>query len=179
VVSSFEAPAKAELLCAPERFPAPALVARFENRGAHVLLAGPVELVRGSGFVGRSQVKFAAVGEEVRLAFGGDDDLRVAREPSEQREESRLTGKRTTRHHVRLFVSNVSGKPARLAVEERIPVSEIKEVEVQLLAKQTEPKPANVTKDGIVRFELELAPREHRLLTLAYQVEAAAKVVGL
>src|SRR5439155_21982376 len=47
-LSSFEAKAKVDRLCAPEISPLVSLVARFDNAGAHVLLAGPVDLVRQS-----------------------------------------------------------------------------------------------------------------------------------
>ena len=79
----------------------------------------------------------------------------------------------------KLFVSNASSEPVHLALEERIPVSEVKEVEVSLRAKDTRPAPSEVTKDGIVRFVLELPAREHREVTLAYDVSASAKVAGI
>lgn len=178
-LGAFESKATARLSCAPEQSPLVSLVARFENRGSHVLLAGPVDLVRESGFVGRSQIKFAAVGEAIRLSFGSEDHLRVTRQELQRREESRLTGRRTTEKTVKLFVSNAGTERVRLEVEERIPVSEVKEVEVALRPKDTSPQPVEVTRDGIVRFELDLAPREHAELKLGYDVSAAAKVVGL
>jgi uncharacterized protein (TIGR02231 family) len=178
-LGAFEAPAATRLFCAPERSPLVSLVATFENRGQHVLLAGPVDLVRESGFVGRSQLKFAAVGEQIRLSFGSEDHLRVTRQELQRREESRLTGRRTTEKTVKLFVSNAGTDRVKLEVEERIPVSEVKEVEVALRPKDTSPQPVEVTRDGIVRFQLELPPREHVELKLGYDVSAAAKVVGL
>jgi len=36
-----------------------------------------------------------------------------------------------------------------------------------------------VTKDGIVRFVIDLPAREHREVTLAYDVSASAKVAGI
>lgn len=178
-LSSFQAPATTQLLCAPEQSPLVSLVATFRNDARAVLLAGPVDLVRESGFVGRSQLRFAARGDEVKLSFGSEDHLRVAREETRRDEESRLTGRRTIQRAVQLFVSNAGGQPVRLSLEERIPVSEVKEVEVSLRSKDTQPSPAEVTRDGIVRFALDLPAREHREVKLAYDVSAAAKVVGI
>jgi uncharacterized protein (TIGR02231 family) len=178
-LSSFRAGATTQLLCAPEQSPLVSLVATFHNDQRSVLLAGPVDLLRDSGFVGRSQLRFAARGEQVKLSFGSEDHLRVQREETRRDEESRLTGRRTIQRGVQLYVSNAGGEPVRLQLEERIPVSEVKEVEVSLRAKDTQPPPSEVTKDGIVRFTLDVPPREHREVKLAYDVSASAKVAGI
>jgi hypothetical protein len=115
----------------------------------------------------------------VKLSFGSEDHLRVAREETRRDEESRLTGRKTIQRAVKLFVSNAGGDPVKLALEERIPVSEVKEVEVSLRAKDTRPAPSEVTRDGIVRFVLDLPARDHREVTLAYDVSASAKVAGI
>ena len=115
----------------------------------------------------------------MKLSFGSEDHLRVARDETRREEESRLTGRRTIQRAVKLFVSNAGAEAVKLALEERLPVSEVKEVEVSLRAKDTRPAPAEVTRDGIVRFLLELPPRDHREVTLAYDVSASAKVAGL
>jgi uncharacterized protein (TIGR02231 family) len=178
-LSSFESAAATELACAPELSPLVSLVATFPNRGRHVLLAGPVDLVRGNGFVGRTLLKFAAVGEAVKLSFGSEDNLRAVREVHEKRDESRITGRRTTQRTVRLFLSNASGQACQVALDERILVSEVKEVEVTLLAKETVPAPREVSRDGIVRFLLDLPPRAQERVTLAYEISASGKVAGL
>ena len=178
-LSSFRAQAQTQLVCAPEQSPLVSLVATFRNDPKTVLLAGPVDLLRESGYVGRSQIRFAARGDQVKLSFGSEDHLRVAREETRRDEESRLTGRRTIQRTVQLFISNAGAEPVKLALEERIPVSEVKEVEVSLRSKDTRPAPAEVTRDGIVRFTLDLPAREHREVTLGYDVSAAAKVAGI
>lgn len=175
----FEAPAKSEWTCTPEQSPLASLIARFENAGSGVLLAGPVELVRESGFIGRGQLKFAAVGETVKLSFGSEDAVRVVRDVQEKTSESKLTGRRTSQRTVRLFVSNAGGRPLRLALLERIPVSEIASVDVRFLDGEARPAPASVGPDGIVRFDLALAERATQEVRFAYEVSASAKVVGL
>jgi hypothetical protein len=173
------ASATVERLCVPEHSALVALVAKFENPGPAVLLAGPVDLVRSSGFVGRAQLPFAAPHELVKLSFGSEDGLRVVRTVDEKTEEGRITGKRTTTRVVHLHVSNAAEVPAQLTVEERLPVSEVKEVEVQLLEKQCLPPPSEVSKEGIARLRVELKPNETRRLAFAWELTAAAKVAGL
>ncbi len=179
-LSAFDAKARLERLCTPELTPLVSLVARFPNAGASVLLAGPVDLLRASGFVGRTQLKFAGQNETIALSFGSEDGLRVVRSVDEKRDEARLTGRRTTTKTVKLFVSNASGEPAKVVLEERVPVSEVKEVEVQVLTKDCTPGwPSAPTKDGLARVELDLAANSQQEAKFVWELQAASKVAGL
>ena len=175
----FTAKAQSELVATPEKSPLAQRVARFQNDGPAVLLAGPVDLVRSSGFVGRAQLSFAAKGEEVKLGFGSEDALRLSRLTWEETSEAFITSRRTTKHRVKVYVSNAASAPARLVVEERIPVSEIAEVKVELSTSETKPPPRAISPDGIVRFDLALGAAAKQEIELAYEVGASAKVAGL
>lgn len=175
----FETKATVEWVCPAELSNLVFVQARFENTSGQVLLAGPVDLIRDSGLVGRAQLKFAAPGEVVKLSFGNEDGLRVVRDVSQSTEEARLTGRRTTTHVVTLHVSNMRNAPAKLIIEERIPVSEVKQVEVQVKEKDCQPTPSAVTRDGIARLELELASQANRRAKFVWTLEAASKVAGV
>jgi uncharacterized protein (TIGR02231 family) len=175
----FTAPATSELVGTPEHSPLVHRVARFENKGSSVLLAGPVDLVRTSGYVGRSQLSFAGVGERVKLGFGSEDTLRIARQVDEKLDTNRLTGRRTRTHFVKLFLSNTGNRAEQIAIEERMPVSEVEAVEVELLKDKAKPAPAKVSQDGIVRFEVPASPRSQQELAFAYTVSSSSKVAGL
>ncbi len=185
-LSSFTAACRAERSCAPELSPLVATTARFANAAGHVLLAGPVDLLRGSGFVGRGELAFAGVGEEVRLAFGAEDTFRVVRHVEESRDTAGLAGinQRTVIvREVRLFVSRLDapdgGAPQEVVIRERVPVSEISAVEVRVRPELSDPAPDEVDGDGIVRWTLGLAPGERRELSLTYEITASSAVTGL
>ena len=175
----FTAPATSELIGYPEHSPLVHRVARFDNRGPAVLLAGPVHLVRSSGYVGRAQLKFTGLGERLKLGFGSEDTLRIARLVDEKHDTQRITGKRTRTQQVKLFLSNTGTRPEKVVIEERMPVSEVEAVDVKLLQEQTKPTPAKVSEDGIVRFELAAPPRSQQELAFAYSVASSSKVAGL
>ncbi|MGK5499865.1 DUF4139 domain-containing protein [Streptomyces sp. URMC 125] len=186
-LSSFTAPCRTESTCAPELSPLVAKVAVSANEAGHVLLAGPVDLVRGSGFTGRGELPFAGLGEEVRLAFGSEDTYRVVGRVEERRDTAGPAGvgRRTVvRRTVRLFVSRLDrspdGEAAEVVVRERIPVSEVSAVEVRLRGKACSPEPdEGVDAEGMVRYTLRLPPGGRREITLEYEVVAGAGVVGL
>jgi len=52
-------------------------------------LAGPVDLIRENGFVGRTSVLFIAAGERFELGWGPDAELRVKRHSESKQEKSR------------------------------------------------------------------------------------------
>lgn len=175
----FEAKAIVERVCPAELTSLVFVLARFPNTSGQVLLAGPVDLIRNSGLVGRAQLKFAAPGETVKLSFGNEDGLQIVRDTAEKVEEARLTGRRTTTKSVQLFVSNTRPEPVRLIIEERVPVSEVKEVEVQVLTKECQPSPSTVTQDGVARIEVELAANATKTAKFTWELSAAAKVAGV
>jgi uncharacterized protein (TIGR02231 family) len=175
----FLAPAALELVCPAELTRVASLLARFPNTSGQVLLAGPVDLIREAGFVGRALLGFAAPGEVVKLSFGSLDGLQVVRSTDEQVEESRMTGRRTTTRTVTLHVSNARAEEARLVLEERLPVSEVKEVEIQVLTARCSPAPTTVSPDGVARLELSLPAHGTRTARFSWELAAAGKVSGI
>ncbi|MFF2546304.1 mucoidy inhibitor MuiA family protein [Kitasatospora sp. NPDC058063] len=176
-------PASSEYACAPELSPLVTQVVRFRNTAGHPLLSGPVELVRGSGFTGRGELRFTAAGAEAELSFGSSDGYRVVRETEERQATAGLTGRQTTTRTVRLHLSRFSGPEERderiVTVRERVPVSEVSAVEVRLRKEECASAPDSFDTEGIVRWDVPLAPGARRTLTLVYEVSASAKVAGL
>lgn len=156
---------------------------RFDNRSGHALLAGPVDLVRGSGFSGRGTLDFTAPGSPVELAFGSRDDYRVVRDTEEARDVAGLTQRTVVTRTVRLHLSRFSAPGEHgdrvVAVRERIPVSEVSAVEVRLHKDACSPAPDTVDAEGIARWDVALPPGGRRTVTLVYELSASGKVSGL
>ena len=177
-VLAFDAEAELDRICCPERAPLVHLRSRQANSAAHPVLAGPVDLIRNGGYVGRTEVGFVAPGERFALGWGNLDGLRVRREVHEDSETARLTGKKTRTTRVELFLSNLDDQVAAFDVQERIPVSEIDKVKVAVDIKRTNPA-ANPDDDGIVTWRVELPPHGTDEIELVYTVTATSKVEGL
>jgi uncharacterized protein (TIGR02231 family) len=162
------------LVLYPEAHPAAHLRATMVLSGAPALLAGPIRVARGQSLVGRSRVDFVGTGEPFEVGFGADDSVRVRRTVDEERDAVAITGTRKIRRKVKVHLSNLSGDPKRLVVTERIPVSEVAEVDVALA------DAAGWTlegKDGFLRSRVELAPNETRTISFAYEIRASSSVV--
>ncbi|MFE5941767.1 mucoidy inhibitor MuiA family protein [Streptomyces sp. NPDC056480] len=182
-LSAFSTPAGSEYACSPEVSPLVTQVVRFDNTSGYVLLAGPVDLIRGSGFAGRGTLEFAAPGAPVELAFGSRDDHRVVRETEETRDTTGLTQRtvvtRTVRLHVSRFSAPGESDDRVVALRERIPVSEVSAVEVRLRKEACSPAPDAVDAEGIARWDVTLPPGGRRTVTLVYELSASSKVAGL
>ncbi|WP_435972661.1 DUF4139 domain-containing protein [Streptomyces sp. Qhu_M48] len=182
-LSVFTAAASSEYASSPEVSPLVTQVVRFDNRSGHALLAGPVDLIRGSGFSGRGTLEFTTPGAPVELAFGSRDDHRVVRETEESRDTTGITQRTVVTRTVRLHVSRFSAPGEQgdrvVVLRERIPVSEVSAVEVRLREEACSPAPHAVDAEGIVRWDVALPPGGRRTVTLVYELSASSKVAGL
>lgn len=182
-LSAFTTAARSEYACSPELSPLVTQVVRFDNRSGHALLAGPVDLVRGSGFSGRGTLDFTAPGAPAELAFGSCDDYRVVRQSEESRDSTGITQRTVVTRTIRLHLSRFSAPGEQdervVVLRERIPVSEVSAVEIRLHKNSCSPAPDTVDTEGIARWDIPLPPGGRRTVTLAYGLSASAKVTGL
>lgn len=182
-LSAFTTAARSEYACSPELSALVTRVVRFDNQAGHALLAGPVDLVRDSGFSGRGTLAFTSPGASVELPFGSCDDHRVVRQAEESRGTAGITQRTVVTRTVRLHVSRFSAPDAEgdrvVALHERIPVSEVSSVEVRLRTESCSPVPDEVDAEGVARWDISLPPDGHRTVVLVYEVSASAAVTGL
>jgi uncharacterized protein (TIGR02231 family) len=194
-VGGFTSAARIELIAIPLRSPWVHVRARLVNAGAAPLLAGPVDLVMSSGYVGRAEIGFVAANEKLYLGFGPQADVRAHRTEITERDDAGLLGGwnvQTVRVAVRL--SNLGGVPREIVVTERIPVSEVEQVEVKasapdayLLGAGDLPAGEEVTQvtaraiddRGLVTWSVELPPLGRRAVTLEYRIRSQRGVAGV
>lgn len=166
-------PCSVDLVVFPEKSEAAYVRATATWTGKSALLAGPVRVALQGTLVGVTALRYIAPGEPFELGFGHDDDLRVRRTTEEKRETVAVIGTQKIHRRVHLFLSNLGRLPKPLRVVERIPVSELRDISVEV----TESGGATVDpREGMARFELTLAPGQHLELTLAYRIEASSRV---
>lgn len=174
-VELFEAtmPCALDRVAFPERAPAVHLRATATLSSPAPLLAGPVVVARGSEVVGRGRVGYVGRGEPFELGFGLDDGLRVRRHVDEKRETTTVMGTQKITRAVTVYVSNLGDKSRKLTVTERVPVSEVKDVDVAVVSAGGARHDA---KDGFLRWDVEVAAHGTHEATLTYRVEASSKV---
>jgi uncharacterized protein (TIGR02231 family) len=177
---AFESPARLELVLMGEVAPAVVLRSEQANAAAHPVLAGPVDLIRESGYAGRSAVLYAAPGERFALGWGPDPTLRVHREHTDRLEEPTLLGSFSSwdarDHRIVLQISNIGDEARSVAVSERVPVSEVEKVQVVHDAQETTGG-QRPDADGFVRWTVALRPFGQSRVQLRYQMKTHRDVV--
>nr|HEX4318686.1 mucoidy inhibitor MuiA family protein [Kofleriaceae bacterium] len=188
-VARFSAPAQLSLVVMPLVSPWVHVRARLANTGAAPLLAGPVDLVMASGFVGRGEVGFVAPGEKLEIGFGPEADVRAHRDERREREDAGILGgwnTQTVRVAVRL--SNLGATRREVIVTERVPVSEVEQVEVAVApadayaireAGVTQVGARQIDDRGLVTWTVDLPAHARRVVTLEYKLKSRKDVAGV
>jgi uncharacterized protein (TIGR02231 family) len=194
-VGSFTTTAQLSLVAIPLRSPWVHVRARMINTSAAPLLAGPVDLVMSSGYVGRAEIGFVAANEKFYVGFGPEADIRIHRDETRERDDAGILGGwnvQTVRVAVRL--SNLGTQKREVVVTERIPISEVEQVEVHasapdayLLGTDDQPGGEEITQvtaraldeRGLITWSVELPPLGRRAVTLEYRVRSQRGVAGV
>ncbi|WP_394850374.1 DUF4139 domain-containing protein [Pendulispora brunnea] len=138
------------------------------------LLAGPVHVHHAGTAAGRVRTRFVAQGDPFELGLGTDDSIRVRRDVEKEDETSSILGTQRRKRTVTVWLSNLSHEPKRLRITERVPVSEIEGVDIDVPAQHT----WNIdARDGFATCDIDLAGDETRKIVLVYELRATSKMV--
>jgi len=156
---------------APRLDPAAFLTAKMSNESGVPLLAGSAGVYIGDEFVGRSPLPFTPPGGELTLAFGADARVEVERRVLERRHETAgiISKDDVWRYRTRISVKNRWGAPVALKLLDLVPVSREKEIEVEVM-EGTAPAKDDPERPGIRIHELQLGPRDEKVVEIRYRV---------
>ena len=110
--------------------------ASFKHAEDAPLLPGRVSIYRDGVFVGRSPMALAAKDEAVRLGFGVDEKVKVARTVVRRLEGTAglISSSKTDGERIQdTTIRNAYELPIRVAIEDQLPVSETEDIQVETL----------------------------------------------
>lgn len=180
VLESSTSRAAAELSVLPELGRTAFLVSQQVHEGQHPLMAGPVHLMRESGYAGRTSLLYVAPRERYRITWGADPEIRVHRREESKVEDSTMFSfweRRTVT--LRVHLSNIGSKTKHVVMKERIPVSEVETVKIEFDAKGTTGSPTPPDENGFVVWNVELPPSRPREILLRYVIAKKPEVQGI
>ncbi len=175
-IFSFSSPAQVEYVLMPELSCQVFLKSEQTNAATFPILAGPVDLVRSSEFVGKTSIGFIAANEKFALSWGPDAAMRVQRTATQKREQDPVTKWNHVATKVQLYLSNIGAEPRQIKTIERIPVSELEQVKVRVLPTIDAIQP---DENGFCRWNFALEPYSQLQATLVYEVSADPEVQGI
>ncbi|OGF49226.1 MAG: hypothetical protein A2044_01060, partial [Candidatus Firestonebacteria bacterium GWA2_43_8] len=169
-VEKFEA--KMEYEAAPELSKYAYLKAKIKNTDKP-LLAGQMNIFLEENYVGNSYIKEISPEKEFDAYLGVDEGISIERKREQNKESSTgwfFVG--TNKKHSRQFkitVQNFKKETAKVVLTERIPVSQNEEIKVNLV--KYSPDNAEKTKEGFLKWTVDLKPGEKKELTYEYTIE--------
>lgn len=176
---AFTSPTTLEYVLTAELAEAVILKTTHVNRSQQPILAGPVDLVRGGGYVGRTSLLYIAPGENFAIGWGPDGAVRVQRSVTQAKEErGMLSGWASQINTVEVRLSNLGPQERTVQVTERVPVSEIDKVKIEVDAAATHER-GKPDSNGLVRWKVELPAFGRVPLRLVYVLRKHGDVVGI
>ena len=165
-LTRFESAAESRFTAAPE------LSDRVFQRsllrsGPNPILAGPVDLYRNGGFVGRAFLDFVGAGDSFYLDWGSDDFIQLSRKEESEEEEAGMVSKAKRIYTVEIIVYNLNNHALEFELTERLPVSEIESVEVKL---DEAPGDTIPDADGFMKVNVDMRPQSERKLVFKYRL---------
>lgn len=176
-IFSFSSEAEVEYVLMPELSCQVVLKSEQTNTAQFPILAGPVDLVRSSEFVGKTSLGFIAPGEKFALGWGPDGAMRVQRTTTQKRKQDHLTKWNSVTTTIQLFLSNIGAESRTIKTTERVPVSELEQVKVEMIAPKTTDG-IQPDENGFCTWHFTLEPYSQLQATLVYKVSAAPEVQG-
>lgn len=162
------------IVAVPEQSLNAARTLELLNSSGQSLLPGHVSLYQDGAFLGVTELDFIADGEEFPVFLSVADHIKLSRRLD--RKQSSLSRGKRNKMQVRfvITVENLSAEPTTFELADRIPVSENKDIVVDKVKVTDGVKP---DRQGLVHWNITLAPKERRELQVSYQVEYPALLV--
>lgn len=169
-VATFRLRPTLDLVTAPRLEPVCYRRAKGRNESPYTLLPGPAQLFEGDEYLGATQIRHTAPGQELELALGADDRVRVERKLTERTvDKTFLNDRRRIRYGYRIEVENLRDAPQTVFVRDQLPVSRHEQIKVKL--ESANPKPARHTELNQLEWKLVLDKGARQVLQFEFSVE--------
>jgi len=163
-----ELSAKPRIVAVPELSLNALRTVELVQTSAQPLLPGRVAIFERGAFVGFTDTDFVAEGETFSLLLGVAESLKLSR-VMDRKMSSIARGSRTRLQVAFLVaVENLSAEPVRVRLQDRVPVSEDREIRVFSVEVKPDGRP---DERGLLTWDLDLKPKEKRVYRIGYGIE--------
>lgn len=159
--------------CAPKLDTETYLLAEISNWQELKLLSGKANITYDGTYVGETFIDARSTHAKLNLTLGTDKRVTVKREKlQDYNSGTKFLGNDTKQTFTyRLTVRNGQSKAVKMVLKDQYPVSTQKNIEVELLTKDTTPWTAKVDDLGVITWEEELKAGETKIYQISYSVK--------
>ena len=172
-ITSATQEAKLEAIAVPRLDPAAYLTAKYIMKGSGPQLAGPVNLYLEGTYVGQGALPLLNPGEEAKLGFGVDDQIKVTRNEVKRvsGEEGILTSSNVEERIWDITLENLHDVAMDVTMLDRVPFASQTDIEITELATMTKPTIRNVDKKrGVHSWTQKLEPKTKGNVKVGYRI---------
>jgi uncharacterized protein (TIGR02231 family) len=170
-IQEFSLPAVYEYQSVPKIDKDAFLIARITGWEEYNLLPGSSNLFAEGKYIGTSYIDPASVLDTLNISLGRDKGITVQRELKKDFSSERLIGsnKSITRTY-EIQIRNRKNNTISMVIEDHIPLSRQKEIQVEFDPKKSEGAIFN-EQTGMLRWQLSIKPGETKTITYSFTVK--------
>lgn len=156
--------------CAPKVDKEAFLVAKVTDWEELNLLPGPANLYYDGTYIGKTQIDPAILSDTLELSLGRDQGLTVSRTKLKDDDKEKIIGsKKKKTITIELLVRNNKAGTVNLTIQDQIPVTRDKEIEVELLDGAGAELNENT---GILTWKVVLPPQKVQKIKFTYTIKS-------
>lgn len=146
------------------------VMAKFTNTSGEILLPGEAMLLREGTLVGSTWLASLAPGDEMDLAFGAIEGIRLKRDMPEREQGDRgiLSGSIQIAEKAVLEVKNLTDETWPVRLLDQVPYSEQEDLAITYSADLAQTEENVEGQRGVLAWEFDLGPGETRAVTLTH-----------
>lgn len=167
-----ETQAEYKYYCAPKLDTETYLLAEISDWEKLNLLSGKANITYDGTYVGESYIDARSTHEKLALTLGTDKRVTVKREKMQDYSSTKFLGSDVKQVFTyKITVKNNQNKPVKMVLKDQYPISTQKNIEVELLSKDTTPWTVNKEELGVITWEEEFKAGETKTYRISYSVK--------
>lgn len=158
--------------CAPKLDTETYLLAEISNWEKLNLLSGKANITYDGTYIGESLINAKSTQKSLTLTLGSDKRVAVKREKLRDYSSTKFLGNDVKQIFTyKLTVKNNQNKAIKMVLKDQYPISTQKNIEVELLTKDTTTPNVNVEDLGVITWEETFQPGETKVYQISYSVK--------
>ncbi|MBL8018296.1 MAG: DUF4139 domain-containing protein, partial [Leptospirales bacterium] len=161
--------------CVPVHQPFGYLTGHIKYKNDKPLLPGPAQVFHGDDFTGEAILPEVGNNQDIALALGSTEDIKVTRTENRFQETAGLlSGDLLYRVEIQIKIKNARREGITIDAYDRIPVSEDDRIKIE--DKGVNITPALRTPEGLMRFRLNVAAGTEQIITFKYNLRHSKEI---